>query len=116
MVILWVSGEIASTRRGLLARSLLRDGEVTTGIIIDRHSGHNRIRLDCQYGTRMGQKFENRGEVVSERKLYQEKGLVPVFYRPEDPTKSIALCCTVSRVRTPGEESFSACQPSRIPS
>jgi hypothetical protein len=31
-------------------------------------------------------------------------GPVPVFYFPEDPSRSLALCCTSLRVRIPSEE------------
>ena len=31
-------------------------------------------------------------------------GPVPVFYLPEDPSRSLALCCTNLRVRIPSEE------------
>ncbi|MGH9745790.1 MAG: hypothetical protein ACRD59_06735 [Candidatus Acidiferrales bacterium] len=103
---IWILGELERIRNELQARRLLRDGEVTIGLIVDWYSGRHSTRLKYQYWTRMGQGFEHTGKIMSERKFYLEKGPVPVFYLPEEPTKSVALCCAVSRVRYSGERSF----------
>jgi hypothetical protein len=86
-------------------RHLLRDGEATIGGIVDwitgRRSGSTAV---YQFWTRSGERFEHRDRVRSDKDEYSATGPVPVFYLPEDPTRSLALCCTVLRVRIPGEE------------
>jgi len=98
-------------------RQLLRDGEATVAVITDWISkSHGPATVVYRFWTRTGECFEHRGTVVSERKAYSERGLVPVFYVPEDPSKSLALCCTMSRPRIPSEEIARKLQKARAKS
>jgi len=90
--------------REISSRSLLRDGEVTIGVIADWISRGEGKTAVYQFWTRTGERFQHERAVVSDEKTYSEVGYVPVFYSPEDPTKSVALCCTAFRVRVPSEE------------
>jgi hypothetical protein len=91
-------------RRELSARILLRDGEITIGYITDWISGgHSGPRVTYLFWTSTGKRFEHERPVVSDKDIFSEKAIVPVFYMPEDPTRSIALCCARSRVKLPGE-------------
>ena len=86
-------------------RQLLRDGEATIGTIVDWIAGRrNNSTAVYQFWTRSGRRFEHRGPVRSNKDEYSAPGSVPVFYLPEDPTSSLALCCTALRVRIPGED------------
>ena len=97
----WVYYGIHAVRYELPARALLRDGEVTIGIITQlKSSGHGSGTVAYRFWTRTGQRFEHRRSFVSGGSVFAQGGLVPVFYLPEDPTKSVALCCAISRVRT----------------
>ncbi len=86
-------------------RHLLRDGEATVGLVVDWSSGGPRgAFIIYQFWTRVGERFERQGRVQSNRDSYDARGVVPVFYLPEDPSRSLALCCTSLRVRIPAEE------------
>lgn len=86
-------------------RQLLRDGEATIGTIVDWIAGRRSSAVAVyQFWTRGGERFEHRSQVRSDKDEYSAPGPVPVFYLPEDPTKSLALCCTALRVRIPSEE------------
>jgi hypothetical protein len=87
------------------ARELLRDGEATIGYVVDWESGRSGSWLTYQFWTLTGQRFEHRKRAVGDKDSYSDKGLVPVFYLPQDPSNSIALACTSWRVRIPGEVS-----------
>lgn len=95
-------GGIGFLRREFLARSLLRDGEVTvgfvTGLVRRAVEGSN---VSYQFWTRTGERFEHEGHFVSNKPVYSKKELVPVFYMPENPAKSVALCCVSSRAKLP---------------
>jgi hypothetical protein len=98
-------------------RQLLRDGEATVAVIMDWISrSHGPTTVVYRFWTRTGECIEHRGTVVSERKAYSEKGLVPVFYLPEDPSKSLALCCTTLRPRIPSQEIATRMQRARVKS
>jgi hypothetical protein len=82
---------------------LLRDGEVTIGTIVDFISGrHRRATAVYQFWTRGGERFEHRASAMTAKEEFA--GLVPVFYLPEDTSRSLALNCTHLRVRIPGDE------------
>lgn len=86
----------------LSARALLRDGDIVIGRITDWYEGeHGKSEVCYQFWTRTGKRYEHTGNVVSEQEYFKEKDFVPVFYLPEDPAKSVALCCATSRVRLP---------------
>ena len=81
------------------------------GSIADQNSkSHGPTTVVYRFWTRTGECFEHCGTVVSERKAYSERGLVPVFYAPEDPSKSFALCCTMSRLRIRLKKSRESCK------
>jgi hypothetical protein len=96
---------VASFPRESKARELLRDGEATIGYVVDWESGRSGSWLTYQFWTLTGLRFEHRKRVVGQKNSYSDKGLVPVFYLPQDPSNSIALACTSWRVRSPGEVS-----------
>lgn len=87
----------------LAARALLRDGEVTTGFVTDWGSAEEPYQASYQFWTGTGERFEQRGIFANDYDSAQRNGRVPVFYMPEDPTKSVALCCCNLRVRLPEE-------------
>jgi len=104
-LILPIWGLFERVRQELSGRALLRDGEVTIGYIADWIAkGHYGAKVTYQFWTTTGKRFEHERPVVSDKDVFSEKALVPIFYMPEDPTKSTALCCVNSRVRIPGEK------------
>jgi hypothetical protein len=92
---------VVSFPRSSKARELLRDGEATIGYVVDWESGRSGSWLTYQFWTLTGQRFEHRKRAVGDKDSYSDKGLVPVFYLPQDPSNSIALACTSWRVRMP---------------
>lgn len=80
----------------LTTRDILRNGEATVAYTQDRALHHATYR----FWTRSGQSFE-RGTAVLSRSEFSKIGLAAVFYLPQDPRKSIALCGTEFRVRLP---------------
>ncbi len=100
----WLRDSIvfAGIYREFQNRQLLRDGEATIGTIVDWIAGRRSSAVAVyQFWTRGGERFEHRSQVRSDKDEYSAPGPVPVFYLPEDPTKSLALCCTALRVRMP---------------
>jgi hypothetical protein len=96
---------LAGIWREFQNRQVMRDGEATIGTIVDWVVGRrNSSTAVYQFWTRNAERFERRDWVRSGKGEYSAPGLVPVFYLPEDPTKNLALCCTILRVRVPGEE------------
>ena len=83
---------LVSLKRELGARTILRDGDVTIGYWNDGA---------YQFWTRSGQRFGRAASIVEPDDALTDVGLVPVFYLPENPTRSIALCSVYSRVRIP---------------
>ena len=91
--------------RDIASRYLLRDGEATIGIIVDWIEHRRSLPIVVyRFWTRSGEHFEHRGPVKSDKEEYSGMGPVPVFYLPEDPSGSLALCCTSLKVRIPSEE------------
>jgi len=84
-------------------RHLLRDGEAALGTIVEWADFRGFPLVAYRFWTRAGEQFEHRGTVRSVEPEYSEMGPVPVFYLPEDPTKSLALCCTALRLRIPDD-------------
>jgi hypothetical protein len=83
----------------------LRDGEATIGRIVDWiHNRHSLRIVVYQFWTRSGERFQHQGAIRSNKDDYSDLGPVPVFYFPEDPSRSVALCCTTLQVRNPSEE------------
>lgn len=79
----------------LASRKLLRDGEATVGYW--NNGGY-------RFWTQSGQSFRRSASAVSADGAISGVGLVPVFYLPHDPAKSVALCSVYSRIRVPSEE------------
>lgn len=98
---LWIVAGVSRLREEFRGSELLRDGEVTVGLITDWDSRRGETTVEYRFWTRSGQTFERHGKMVSRGKQYLEKCLVPVFYTPEEPTKNVALCCVSSQVRFP---------------
>lgn len=85
---------IVAVRREFVARTILRDGEVTI-----RYWNEGAF----QYWTRAGERFRHVAGIAAPVDALTDSGLVPVFYRSEDPVQSIALCSVYARVRIPAE-------------
>lgn len=83
---------LALIRKELAARTLLRDGEVTIGFWNDG---------TYRFWTKSGECFQRAASIGSCDGAITDAGLVPVFYLPQDPTRSVALCSLVSRIRVP---------------
>jgi hypothetical protein len=57
-----------------------------------------------QLWTRNGELFQHRSRFVRGDGDFSAPGVVPVFYFPRNPSKSLALCSTQSRVRVPKDD------------
>jgi hypothetical protein len=90
-------GSLFMAWREATSRKLLRDGEVTIGYWNEGA---------YEFWTQSGQRFRHDSSLVPSSDAITDVGLVPVFYVPHDPTKSVALCSVYSRVRIPSEEQF----------
>ena len=88
---------------------ILRDGVLTPGVLTGwydkssytRTGYHSHIRIRYQFWTESGQKFEGSGTLISDTSLDSlsiNQEPLKVFYLPQNPSKSVALCCTTSRV------------------
>ncbi len=88
---------------------ILRDGVLTPGVLTGwydkssytRTGYHSHIRIRYQFWMESGQKFEGSGTLTSgtsvdSLSINQEP--LKVYYLPQNPSKSVALCCTTSRV------------------
>jgi len=82
-------------------RKLLREGELVPGrIISQRRTGGKHPRSVIVYS------FTDRSGLVRQREStdssesYFEEMIVPVFYDPQDPTRSLALCETYLKIVT----------------
>lgn len=94
-----------SLYREIRNAELLRDGEVSIGNVIDITEDRRALPFATyQYWTSTGERFQHVGLVVSDRDEWSAPGVVPVFYFPEDPTKSLALFSTRLRVRTTSDD------------
>lgn len=83
---------LVSLRRELAAVTILRDGEVTIGYWNEGA---------YQFWTRAGERFRRVAGITAPEDAVTDSGLVPVFYLPENPVQSIALCSVHARVRIP---------------
>src|SRR5712675_407438 len=95
----WVYFGISGILEYFIGREILRDGELTTGVLTDWREGRGGISVSYQFWTDSGQRFERHGRVHSKEELSNEKDPLKVFYLPQDPSKSLALCCTSWRLR-----------------
>jgi hypothetical protein len=97
-----------AVRRTSFEEEVLRSGVLTTGVLAGWYdkssysrSGYNSyIRIRYYFWTESGQKFEGGGTLVSglftdSLSINQEP--LKIFYLPQDPSKSVALCCTTIR-------------------
>ena len=83
----------------------LRDGEAAMGKTVDWIQNRHGLKIAVyQFWTRSGERFQHRGRIVSNSEDYWDMAPLPVFYFPEDPSRSLALCCTNLSVRVPSEE------------
>jgi hypothetical protein len=85
----------------LTTRDIMRDGEVTIAYTINQSGS----RATYQFWTKTGAVFERRTRVIKRPEFSAGLGLVPVFYMPEDPRKSVALYGTEFSIRLPQEDS-----------
>jgi ribosomal protein L37E len=109
ILILIARRSIRPVLKELSARALLRDGEVAIGRIFDWRSGSHRVaEVTYRFWTRTGTSFVRTQVAVSQKEYFSEKDYVPVFYRPEEPTKSLAVCSVHTRVGLPAPEYTSA--------
>jgi hypothetical protein len=83
---------IVPVRREFAARMILRDGDVAIGYWNEGA---------YQFWTRAGERFRRVAGITAPEDALTDSGLVPVFYLPEDPVQSIALCSVYARVRIP---------------
>jgi len=101
-LLLWIVGFIsigaASVRRFLIEREVLRDGELTPGVLTDWSKGRYGISIHYQFWTPSGQRFEGSGTLNSRRDLKASDGIFPVFYLSHQPKSNVALCCTDLRI------------------
>jgi hypothetical protein len=58
-----------------------------------------------QFWTRNGELFQHRSRFMRGDGDFSAPGVVPVFYLPQNPGKSLALCSTELRVRVPKDDS-----------
>ncbi len=90
---------VSGARDWFAAWEILRDGELTTGILTDWREGRGGASISYQFWTDSGQRFERQGKVISKEELAAEEDPLKVFYLPQNPTKSVALACTPLRIR-----------------
>lgn len=83
---------IAAVRREFAARMILRDGDVAIGYWNEGA---------YQFWMRAGERFRRVAGITAPEDAVTDSGLVPVFYLPENPVQSIALCSVHARVRIP---------------
>ncbi len=96
---LWIYFGIGSIRQWFFSWEILKDGELTTGVLTDWREGRGGLSVTYQFWTDSGRRFERQGKVLNKEELADEKAPLKVFYLPQDPTKSVALCCTSLRIR-----------------
>ena len=73
---------------------------MTVGSAEDRSRG----RLTYRFCTTNGEWFEGKSRLISRSDVLAEGRIVPVFYMPEDPRKSVALPGTEFRISLPEDE------------
>ena len=97
----WLVSWVVRVKSILTTREIMRDGEVTIAYTTDHHWN----RATYQFWTKSGERFERKTSVLKRFDLPSDTSLVPVFYMPENPRKSVALYGTEFRVRLPEEAS-----------
>jgi hypothetical protein len=95
---LWVYFGTRCVRHWFSCWEILRDGELTTGVLTDWREGRSGPSISYRYWTNSGKSFECSGRVVSKKELADQEAPLKVFYLPQDPSKSVALCCTKLRI------------------
>jgi hypothetical protein len=90
----WMIWTLTLIRQEVPARTLLREAEVPIGYWNDG---------SYRFWTKSGESFQRAATIGSLEGETTDTGLVPVFYLPQDPTKSVALCSLLSRIRVPSE-------------
>lgn len=100
-LVFYVSIGTASVRTFFADREVLREGELTPGILTDWTQGRHGISIRYQFWTPSGQRFESSGKVNSRRDLMRASdGILPVLYLNHQPKRNVALCCTHLRITT----------------
>jgi hypothetical protein len=98
---LWVFFGVARVRDIRKTREILRDGELTAGILTSwrpyRRYGNF---LTYQFWSESGQKFEAVGRLHQSAPQMARADLLQVFYLSDEPKRNVALCCTPLRIRS----------------
>jgi hypothetical protein len=84
----------------LTTRQVVRDGEVSVAYTTARSWN----RATYQFWTQTGESFERRTSLVTRPDTPLTMQIVPVFYLPDNPRKSVALYATEFRVRLAGAD------------
>jgi hypothetical protein len=88
----WIIAGPVIIWKEVAARTLRRESEVTI-VFWNDHS--------YRFWTKSGDCFQRTASIDSREDAITDACLAPVFYLPQDPTKSVALCSVVSRIRVP---------------
>lgn len=97
LLLVYAATWVIRLKKILTTREILRDGEVAMAYTIDRSWSH----ATYQFWSQTGQIFEHRTTVVKRAEFLAEFSVVPVFYIPADPRKSVALYGTEFMIRLP---------------
>jgi hypothetical protein len=76
---------VLTIRAWLVNREVLRDGELTTGLLTHYDESRAGIYVRYQFWTDSGQRFERRGRVFTKKELAVATAPLKVFYLPQDP-------------------------------
>jgi hypothetical protein len=99
-IALWLFFGVARVRDIRKTRELLRDGELTAGVLtIWRHDRYGNF-LRYHFWSESGQKFEAVGRLHQSAQRMARTDLLQVFYLSSEPKRNVALCCTPLRIRT----------------
>jgi len=97
---LWVFFGVARVRDIRKTREILRDGELTAGILTSwRHDRYGNF-LRYQFWSESGQKFEAVGRLHRSAQRMARTDPLQVFYLSYEPKRNVALCCTPLRIRS----------------
>jgi hypothetical protein len=75
----WIYFGIAGIREYFVGREILRDGELTTGVLTDWRESCHRISVSYQFWTDSGQRFQRHGKVHSKDELSNKEAALKVF-------------------------------------
>ena len=97
-LVAFVSIGAANVRSFLIEREVLREGELTSGVLTDWSKGRRGIWVKYQFWVSSGQRFEGTAKVNSRWDPAASSGVFPVFYLSHEPKRNVALCCTNLRI------------------